>query len=232
MTGIASDRTVSCGDGGQVSFPRVDIKISSNGEYSSLENWQHEDRNRAQLVADNLYLGPMSVLRDKQFIIKNNIRVLISLVDPRLFNIVDKRSAQLDLGPALKVVYVHTEPASSLSAQISMDEFMLVSQEINLARADHVSSLVFCETGNEKAAAAVAAHLISTRGFTAVQAIQHVHSSRFSVHSDSQTIYYLQAYESLCSAQNAVQSPSSVQPKRQREPDEQFPTGLTSKRVH
>ena len=72
--------------------------------------------------------------------------------------------------------------------------------------------LVFCETGNERSAAVVAAYCMKLYGLDLLASLQYVQSQRFCVAFDEGLKHLLQTYHDLLIAQNLVKSGSNNSP--------------------
>ncbi|KAK7206226.1 protein-tyrosine phosphatase-like protein [Myxozyma melibiosi] len=161
---------------------------------STINDWRYECRRMAQLIIPNLFLGPMSVIRDESFITENNIKLALSISSPQTWQILHKRYAGLPQYQAL--------PVSGTADLVKT--FPQAKQLIDNTISEGGSVLVYCETGNEMSAAVVVAYIMETNRWDLIRSIQYVQSQRFCVALDDYVKYQLRTYESLCVARQEV----------------------------
>jgi hypothetical protein len=65
--------------------------------------------------------------------------------------------------------------------------------------------LVYCETGNDRSAAIVAAYIMAVFGVDLVHTLQFVGLQRFCTNFDDETKYWLKSYEDILNARRSVQ---------------------------
>lgn len=91
------------------SLTAQDLHIITNGQTQhasnpSETNWRYEDRRRAQAVLDWLYLGPSAAARDRAFLRREGITMLLAIRDGSMAQIqmlsIDKVSAELGIEAA------------------------------------------------------------------------------------------------------------------------------------
>lgn len=189
---------------------------------NTLLEWSYERRRHAQMLLPWLYLGPMLAARDKDFLRREGITMVLAI-----------RAQENSMIGALKVsrevcAEVATIEVPTFHGLIS--RFGETTRMINnhIARYRQHSSattgqaalgkvLVFCESGNEKSAAVVAAYLMDTlNDFNHVKAMQVCQAQRFCVNFDDTLKSILQSYWDILQARRSVASyhTASVQSNR------------------
>ncbi|KAH0433214.1 putative dual specificity protein phosphatase 3 [Colletotrichum kahawae] len=181
--------------------------------------WNYEARRQAQPILDFLYLGPLSIARDANWLAQNGISMIIvsRFSQAARFMSVDK--AALSLG--IKVEYLDVADNFQL-----VRGFPEVVRKINnhLLEVYHAQALerqdgqmvidsdnfkggkvlVVCETGNDRSAFIVAAYIMTVYGKPMIPSVQFVSVQRFSVNFDEESKRMLRAYEDLLDAQRIV----------------------------
>ncbi|KAK3339476.1 protein-tyrosine phosphatase-like protein [Neurospora tetraspora] len=171
--------------------------------------WEYSARRSAQKVIDpSLYLGPLSVVRDREFMMKEKVTMVVKKdgqggVPPTVPT----------LGPAAKKVTeelgIQVEAVGVSGLQELIREFPKLNEKIvrHLVQVHRRSSgsqtgkvLVCCETGNDRSAAVVVAYLIEVWGAGLIEALRFVLYRRFCVAWDDDTRRYLKNYEDILMA--------------------------------
>lgn len=185
--------------------------------------WRYEDRRKAQPVLDFLYLGPLAVVRDHEFLRDEGITMLLSVRDAAMAHMpivtVDKAVAALGLevqylNIADRQQLIHTLPATINN----INDHLLRVYRSQLRPAGDGSGavaidpstfrrgkvLVFCETGNERGAVVAAAYLMAMYGTEMVSAAQFVSCQRFCVSFDEPTKHMLQSFGDILDAKKMI----------------------------
>lgn len=203
-----------------VALPKIFIPPCFVDQPEILTNWRYEYRQQAQKIDTHLFLGPLSIVKDAEFLAKNNIHVLISVADVRTVPAVVKHKYQ----PSGQFKCLSFDPGNRfLNPMRLVSQLMQVCGEIEDAEKTHnVSVLLYCETGNNSSALAAAAYMIYKYDYGIIKAVQQVQSSRFCTDFDDTARYNLQTFEGICKAQKPIeQMPRAVSKKsRGREEDE------------
>lgn len=178
--------------------------------------WRYEDRRKAQLILDFLYLGPLTVVRDRAWLQKEGITMLLaardaSMAQARVMSL-EKTAAELGIEAAYVDVAGRQELIRSFPAAVAKINDHLVRVYKSQARqitagasGEPVTAidpstfrrgkvLVFCETGNERSAAIVAAYVMTMYGKDAVGAIQFIVAQRFCANFDEEAKHLLRSY--------------------------------------
>ena len=208
-----------------------DLKIiTQNGQelvaHDSSSSRTYESRRTAQPILDWLYLGPASIARDREWLRKNGITMLVAARDARMAGLrlmgVDRVAKELDIEATHVDVTGYHELVSAFPAVIAkINDHVLrvyrgqdlrgVSKQvqggnmvINESNFRRGKVLVFCETGNGRSASLVAAYLMSVLGLDLASACQFIHFKRFCVSIDEELKQILKNYEEIILAQRTV----------------------------
>lgn len=196
-----------------VSMSADDVKLITGGRDQhasttvSNHTWRYEHRRKAQPVLDFLYLGPMSAARDRDWLQEEGITMLLGARDASMAAVqlmaVEKRAQ----GLGVEAAYVDTASRQELIRSFGGAVDKINDHMLRVHRAQEGATeprrgkvLVFCETGNERSAAVVAAYVMTMYGRDMVQAVQFVSAQRFCTNFDEPTKYLLQTYGDLLQA--------------------------------
>ena len=191
----------------------------------SMQDWKYESRRQAQQIIPHLFLGPLSAAKDVAFLKSHNITQLLAIRSTmgaysRLLNQPPPPGV---LHRCVDIVSQHTFIGKFQEAQQWIDEHYLSTLPVEVrgvftgpldgrvlpgfrkkwreTRGNELpeggKTLVFCESGNERSAAVVAAYIMQYLAGTAIQAIQMVQGRRFCVCFDDQTKWMLMSYEPI-----------------------------------
>ncbi|KAI8630449.1 phosphatases II [Xylariaceae sp. FL1651] len=205
--------------------------ITRNGReqvaHDSAVNWTYESRRIAQPILDFLYLGPSTVVRNRQWLREQGITMLLAARDTRQaglnFMVVDNVAQELGIEvkyvdvsgyhelirafpSAVRMINEHMvriyhEQAVNDAANLDVQDGAMVINETNFRRG---KVLVFCETGNDRSAGIVTAYLMAILGMNLVQACQFINYKRFCVSMEEDLKHTLKAYEDILLAQRTV----------------------------
>ncbi|KAI1460343.1 phosphatases II [Annulohypoxylon moriforme] len=192
----------------------------------SAANWTYESRRVAQPILDFVYLGPSSVARDREWLRKTGITMLLAARDSKMADIrlmATERVAQ-ELGIQSEYVDVsgynelirsfpsvvrtinnhmldvfRGQSIDSMKMQVEDDKMVIPQESFRRGKV-----LVFCETGNDRSAGVVVAYLMSVFGLGMVEACQFVNFRRFCVSIADDLKHVLHSYEGILSAQRVV----------------------------
>ena len=188
-----------------------------DGLYATF-TWSYEDRRQAQEILPFLYLGPMNAVGDRDFLRRQGVTMLLavrptsskqSIVLNRALRVADELGLQkgaLDVGTAPELI------ALLPTAVRMINEHLIQVQQRALRRNGQASPdqgigkvLVFCETGNERSAAVVAAYMMQMfADVSLIQAVQYVQSRRFCVNLDDDMKSLLSNYLEILKARQDV----------------------------
>lgn len=177
------------------------------------KRWQYEMRREAQSILPFLYLGPPLALKNIDALKREGISLLIGIRSRR---------------SALERLTVNGEKAGlRLRAQVhhfevdSDQELVSVLPAIIRTINDHMcncrthtppahelrifpKALIFCETGNEKAAAVAAAYLMAMLNYEPKRAMANIQARRLSVIFGESLKAMLKSFEDILSANRVV----------------------------
>lgn len=171
------------------------------------DDWKYEDRRKAQAILDFLYLGPVSVVRDHDWLREQGITMLLIARDASMKGLpsLSTQKAVSELGLELK--YVDMANRYELSANFPTTIELINEHLLRLNGAASLDPtakpgkvLVMCETGNDRSAAIVAAYIMAMYNRDMVGAVQFVSSQRFSTGFDEALKQVLIATEDLLKA--------------------------------
>lgn len=189
------------------------------------QSWRYEDRRKAQPVLDFLYLGPLSVVRDRAWLQQEGITMLLAardatMAEARVMSL-DKAAAELGIEAAYVDVAGRQELIRSFPAAVAKinDHLLRVykwqAQQVVVGEGQQATAidtstfrrgkvLVFCETGNERSAAIVAAYLMTMYAKDVVGAVQFISAQRFCTNFDDESKYLLQSYGDILDAKRTM----------------------------
>ncbi|KAL1969409.1 hypothetical protein VTN77DRAFT_8847 [Rasamsonia byssochlamydoides] len=180
------------------------------------EDWVYEMRRDAQKVLPFLYLGPSSCVKDRAFLQREGITLLLAVRS--------KQSAMARLVSGEKVAAelgIEADSIDVLNNQELIAEYPRAIRRIN----DHISSptapslqsptatststsprkvLVFCESGNERSASVVIAYLMVMLNLSMHDALWTVQRRRFCVCIEEPMRHLLHSFESILMAKRDV----------------------------
>ncbi|KAL1841788.1 hypothetical protein VTK73DRAFT_3381 [Phialemonium thermophilum] len=223
-----------------------DLRIITQGKVQVASdntiNWRYESRREAQPILDFLYLGPSSVLRDRAFLQREGITLLLAVRDSRM--------AKVNLMGAERVAGELGIEAESIDVDSNQDLvrwFPVAVEKINghllrryrsqgravqagegeattgapgggpppqapdgsrmvidSAQFRPAKVLVYCETGNDRSAAVVAAYLVTMFQADVETVCQFIGLQRFCATFDESTAFLLKTYEDIIVARRSV----------------------------
>lgn len=163
----------------------------------SMMDWAYEMRRVAQPVLDFLYLGPISVVKDRTFMRQEGITMVVFARDARIaarnmLN-VDKAAhslgiiaSHIDVDGPQQLIHGFDKTICSINnhlLRMHNEQAQATEQEgqrVDLATVPrHGKVLVACETGNDRSAAVVAAYIMALYGETMFFAMRFVSFQRF-----------------------------------------------------
>jgi serine/threonine/tyrosine-interacting protein len=219
-TFVPDGETVTIGppefDSGQMS--QDDLAIITQGRSQlardTSQGWKYEMRRSAQKVLDFLYLGPASVVKDVKFLQSEGITMLLAardsmMLDARLMS-VEKVANELGLETGVVNISSKVElvPAFSQAVREINDHLIRVYRQQQASNPNPGGQgsfrqgkvLVYCETGNDRSAAIVAAYIMTIYRLDLVKTLQFVNLQRFCVVFDDETKFLLRSYEDILNA--------------------------------
>ncbi|RPB01224.1 phosphatases II [Choiromyces venosus 120613-1] len=192
---------------------------------TTLQDWKYESRREAQQILPHLWLGPLSAAKNTTFLAAKNITLLLAVrssmtakakllvnqlpgiryesIDvsgnqeliaqfQRATDIIDEHYLQ-GLPPRIRQAL--TPPLSGRELYAFQKRYPAENPGELLPQGG--TTLLFCESGNERSASVAAAYVMQHLSRSAVQAIQIVQSRRFCVCFDDPMKWLLSSYEPI-----------------------------------
>ncbi|KAG6366668.1 hypothetical protein INS49_000847 [Diaporthe citri] len=216
-----------------------DLKIITGGKVQQASDnykntWKYEDRRKAQPILDFLYLGPLAVVRDHEFLRQQGITMLLAVRDASMSHLrliaMEKAAAELNLeienvSMASKTQLIHDFPPTIAKIndhllRVYRSQLQAVNDAGNVAidtstfRRGKV--LVFCETGNERSAVVVAAYLMAIYGTDMVSTVQFISAQRFCATFDEDMKHLLRTFGDILKARRMVSAESQLPAPKKR----------------
>ena len=200
------------------------LKKVTYGNFMTANNmleWKYEQRRMAQQILPFLYLGPMAAARDKAFLQREGITMVLVVRNTMSAQakLLGTKAAE-ELGLASKMIDVagNQELIAAFPKAIELINLHLSTmyQRDQARAAEGVSYseghqnvtpgkvLIFCETGNERSAALVTAYIMAMYATDLIKAIQIVQAQRFAVAFDDSLRNLLSTYEAILQARRDV----------------------------
>lgn len=182
---------------------------------NNLVDWSYERRREAQSILPFLYLGPLNAAKDRAFLQRENITMMVGIrqrqtFESRIMNVALRVADELGIHNTTVDLNDNRELVGSFSHINSVINKHL-AQVHKLHAAGHAEApemgrvLVFCDTGNERSAGVVAAYLMETHeSVDYIKAMQICQSQRFCVNFDDSMKRLLQGYWDILRAQRDV----------------------------
>lgn len=201
-------------------FQSVDLDWFAHKAQPS--DWAYEMRRQAQQVLPFLYLGPYACLKDRAFLQREGITLLLAVRSKQsaVARLVSGEKTAAELG-------IEADSIDVLNNQELIAEYPRAIRRIN----DHISSfptqgitttpvtslrpptslstsprkvLVFCESGNERSASVVIAYLMVMLNLSMNDALWRVQHRRFCVCIEEPMRHLLHSFESILMAKRDV----------------------------
>ncbi|KAG9246533.1 tyrosine protein phosphatase 4, partial [Calycina marina] len=206
------------------------LKHITQGNYSvDPVDWKYHWRRSAQPILAFLYLGPAQAARDLEYLKKEGITRLLAVRDTisAQHNLYHGRVTEEQLGIKTDFVNItdNQDLIRKLPGAIEKINLHLVEEFKRQGGLRKVQGhapgeqntwgkvLVFCESGNERSPAVVAAYMMAIYRVDLITAVQYTQQHRFCVAFDDALKNLLQSYEDILSAQRSVHSFSTAAAK-------------------
>lgn len=188
-----------------------DMSLESIVQKNTLLEWAYERRRQAQMILPWLYLGPLPAAKDREFLAREGITMTLAI-----------RTRDTSMNGAIQVgreVCDEVATIEAINTHMLVGHFPQTARMINqhIAKVRQLAAgtenprmgkvLVFCESGNEKSAAVVAAYLMELMDdFDHIKSMQVCQAQRFCVNFDDSTKNCLRSYWDILQAKRAVAS--------------------------
>lgn len=204
-----------------------DFRLSNSSPYLShvsyerliaaypVPDWCYERRREAQMILPYLYLGPMVAAKDRAFLQREHITMVLGirhLVTSeskltknalRVANELGLQASTVDLIDNQQLIAAFPIVTNIITQHLAqIHEAHITGQENAPAMA---KILMFCESGNERSAGAVAAYIMETHhNVDYITAMQLCQVQRFCVNFDDSMKRVLQSYWDIVQARRDV----------------------------
>lgn len=173
--------------------------------------WTYESRREAQMILPWLWLGPLSIARDRDFLKRQGFTMMLAIrANANTMN----GAIQAGRDVCLEVGTIEAAQPRELISQFRRATWM-INQHLAKVRQHTAASgntqmgrvLLFCESGNDKSAAVAAAYLMEMmEGFDHIHAMQVCQSQRFCVNFDDNLKNILATHYDILRATRTVAS--------------------------
>jgi serine/threonine/tyrosine-interacting protein len=186
-----------------------EMNLDSIVQKNTLLEWAYERRRQAQMIIPWLYLGPLTAARDREFLNREGITMILAI-----------RARDNSMNGAIQAGRDMCQEVGTIEAPSFPDligNFSRITKMINqhVAKVRNATAatgnpqlgkvLVFCESGNEKSAAAVAAYLMETLdNFDYIKSMQVCQAQRFCVNFDDTIKNILRSHWDILQARRSV----------------------------
>ena len=210
------------------------LKMVTYGNFMTCNNmleWKYEQRRMAQQILPFLYLGPMSAAKDRTFLQKEGITMVVAvrntvsaqakLLGSKAAQELGIHTTMIDVAGNQELIAAFPRAIEAINTHLStvyhqgrLKSAQAASWQVRSAfalasgQAPQPSApgkvLVFCESGNERSASVVTAYIMAMYSTDLVKAIQIVQAQRFAVAFDDSLRNLLSTYEIILQAKRDV----------------------------
>ena len=202
------------------------LRTVTYGDFMTANNmldWKYEQRRMAHRILPFLYLGPVSAARDKDYLqaegitmvlaIRNTMSAQAKLLGSKAASDLHIQHAAIDVAGNQELIAAFPRATelinSHLSTMYNRQQVKSAMHNLNIAQDGAVTPgkgkvLVFCESGNERSAAVVAAYMMAMYSMDLIKTIQIVQAQRFCVSLDDSLKNLLHSYEIILQAKRDV----------------------------
>jgi serine/threonine/tyrosine-interacting protein len=186
-----------------------EMNLDSIVQKNTLLEWAYERRRQAQMIIPWIYLGPLTAAKDREFLNREGITMILAI-----------RAKDNSMNGAIQAGRDMCQEVGTIEAPSFPDligNFSRITKMINqhVAKVRNATAatgnpqlgkvLVFCESGNEKSAAAVAAYLMETLdNFDYIKSMQVCQAQRFCVNFDDTIKNILRSHWDILQARRSV----------------------------
>jgi serine/threonine/tyrosine-interacting protein len=205
---------------GNVTFMRTLLDTEKLQVPHQTMEWKYEQRRSAQNITPFLFLGPKTVAQNTDWIRQKGITMMISvrdvhaskllarLLDPAILpSSIGIQTLTLDLNPSFDLMSKLSSTIKAINNHLEQSCKSILPSSIEEVPA---KVLVFCESGNERSAAFVAAYLMVFYGVDAITAVQVVQAQRFCITIEDNLKLMLHNFQEILQAQRDVAASMSA----------------------
>lgn len=189
---------------------------------NAMLEWKYAQRRVAQSILPFLFLGPMGIAKDREYLqregftmvmaVRNTMSAQAKLLGSRAAKELGLETSSLDVAGNQELIAAFPRGIEAINAHLSL---MYKQHQAKNSSGQQSSPspgrvLVYCESGNERSAALVAAYLMAMYAFDLVKAIQVLQAQRFAVAFDDSLRNLLLTYESILRAKRDVLQHGSI----------------------
>ncbi|KAI9811850.1 MAG: hypothetical protein M1827_005201 [Pycnora praestabilis] len=187
-------------------------------------DWKYEWRREAQKVLPFMYLGPVSAARDRDFLKREGVTMLLAVRDTKSAHarLLNSSNVADEIGIEFEAVDVagNQELIAAFPYAIQLVNKHLTevynrslpspsrgtNGELRAAKTKPSTGkvLVYCESGNERSAGVVAAYIMAMYDVDIIKALQVVQAQRFCVCFDDPMKNLLDSYAAILQAKRDV----------------------------
>jgi hypothetical protein len=177
---------------------------------NTLLEWAYERRRQAQMILPWVYLGPMVAARDKDFLEREGITMVLA-IRAQANSMTGAMQAATQI--CMEVGSIEAPSFHSLTPKFP-DAARMINTHVSHVRQHSLETtgqptlgkvLVFCESGNEKSAAVVAAYLMQAlNNIDHIKAMQVCQAQRFCVNFDDVLKNILSSYWDIICARRSI----------------------------
>ncbi|KAA6410030.1 MAG: hypothetical protein FRX48_06644 [Lasallia pustulata] len=206
------------------------LRTVTYGDFMTANNmvdWKYEQRRTAQRVLPFLYLGPMSAARDKGFLQGEGITMVLAvrktmsaqakILGSKAASDLHIQVAAIDVAGNQELIAAFPRATELINSHLSTIYDRQQVENATRNQGIHQEGgtipgkgkvLVFCESGNERAAAVVAAYMMAMYSMDLIKTIQIVQAQRFCISLDDSLKNLLRSYEIIIQAKRDVAASS------------------------
>ena len=200
-------------NGVQVQMQDDPLTVTAN----HMLDWKYEQRRMAQQIVPHIYLGPMSAARDRDYLQREGITMVMAIRDTKSAQarLLGSKAATalgienitLDVAGNQELIAAFPRAIHIISRHISSSSppnpgLWNVTSERPSTDTQPMPRkiLLYCESGNERSASVAAAYIMAKYARDFISAIQIVQAHRFCVSFDDALKFLLQTYDSILQA--------------------------------
>jgi serine/threonine/tyrosine-interacting protein len=179
---------------------------------NTLLEWAYERRRQAQMILPWLYLGPMMAAKDKAFLAREGITMVLAVrAHPNSLMGAMQAAGEvcLEVGSIEAPTFYALTPKFPVATRMINSHVARVREHTLQTGGEATLGkvLVFCESGNEKSAAVVAAYLMETlNDLNHIRAMQICQAQRFCSNFDDTLKNILRSYWDIVGARRAIKA--------------------------
>ena len=208
--------------------PTINIDFLKNTNYTSTllaknltGGWRYDNRRSAQSILSFLYLGPLHAAKDRDFLqreeitmllgisIKSGVGAALTMGAIRVANELNLTNATLEVATPHELITIFPKATTLINTHLRELHNRATLNPAGGIRSGKV--LIFCESGNEKSAAVTVAYLMENfDDVDYIKACQICNTRRFCCSFDDHMKQMLRTYDDILNARRGVAMASGV----------------------